>query len=161
MSLALYPEYHRIKEILLCEISGKDTDSSHKAQVSAQASVYWKELAVLLRLLVGTYVPSQCLKAEQTTFHYAIPQAGVKGNSGITEKHHCFCNNDLEKHTAAGKKCNLVQWKWSVLPPASLALGQSKPRAAGAGGGPALGAVLRMAPMGLSPPPVDQVWVFL
>lgn len=132
VSLALYPEYHRIKEILFCQISGKDTDSSHKVQVSAQASVYWKELAVLLRLLVGAYVPSQRLKAEQTTFPYAIPQAGVKGNSGITEKHHCFCSNDLEKHTAAGKKCNLVQWKRS--PPPSLALGQSKPRAAGAGG---------------------------
>lgn len=116
VSLALYPEYHRIKEILFCKISGKDTDSSHKAQVSAQASVYWKELAVLLRLLVGAYLPSQCLKAEQTTFHYAIPQAGVKGNSGITEKHHCFCSNDLEKHIAAGKKCNLVQWKWSPPP---------------------------------------------
>lgn len=112
-SLALYPEYHGIKEILFCKISGKDIDSSHKAQVSVQASIYWKELAVLLRLLVGAYLLSQCLKTERTTFHCSLPQAGVKGNSGIREKHHCFCSNDLEKHTAAGKKCNLVQWKWS------------------------------------------------
>ena len=73
MNLALYPEYHGIKEILFCKISGKDTDSSHKAQVSAQASVYWKQLAVLLRLLPGAYLPSQFLKSEQTTFHYTLP----------------------------------------------------------------------------------------
>lgn len=36
-SLPLYPEYHRIKEIFFCKISGKDTDLSHKVQVSAQS----------------------------------------------------------------------------------------------------------------------------
>lgn len=95
VSLALYPEYHGIKEILFHKISGKDIDSLYKAQVSVWAGVYWKELAVLLRLLVGAYLPWQCLKAEPTTFRYTLPQAGVKGNSGIREKHHCFCSNDL------------------------------------------------------------------
>ena len=42
VSIALYPEYHGIKGILFRKISGKDTDSPHKAQVSAQASVCWE-----------------------------------------------------------------------------------------------------------------------
>lgn len=73
-----------------------------------QASVSWKELSVLLRLLHGAYLPSLCLEAEQTTFHCPLPQAAVEGQSGITEKHFCFWGNDLDEHNTVGKQ---GQWK--------------------------------------------------
>lgn len=69
-----------------------------------QATVYREELAALLRLLPGAYLPSPCPKAEQTTVHYPLPQAAVAGHSGITEKNFFFWGNDLHEHNAVGKQ---------------------------------------------------------
>lgn len=95
-----------------------------------QASVYRKELAVLLRLLSGAYLPSLSLKAEQITFHCPLPQAAVEGRSDITE---CFWGNDLDEHDAVGRQVQFGAMETELVE-TSLVLGQSRPWVAGAGG---------------------------
>lgn len=68
----------------------------------------------------------------------------MEGCSGRTEKHYCFCGNDLDKHGAVGK---LVQFDSMETDPSFLGTGAEQTLGAGAGGCLVLGAVLRMAPI--------------